>query len=229
MKQYGNAARFSHGIQYPEDFTVDNTIALSPDAGLHKKNPALADDEKIDKISYHFKEIMVQLGLDLADESLKETPMRVAKMYVKELFSGLNPATKPSITLFENSYNYNQMLVEKNIGFYSTCEHHFVPIIGKVHIAYISSGKIIGLSKINRIVQYFAKRPQVQERLTMQIAGELKKILDTQDLAIVIEATHFCLGARGVRDDGCSTFTSRYDGRFKTEDTKSEFLAYIKG
>jgi GTP cyclohydrolase I len=168
------------------------------------------------------------LGLDLNDDSLKGTPRRVAKMFVKEIFSGLNPKNKPAIALFENKYRYDQMLVEKNITLYSNCEHHFVPIAGKAHIAYISSGKVIGLSKLNRLVKYFSQRPQVQERLTMQIANELKTILATESVAVVIDAVHLCVSSRGVQDTASSTITTHYSGKFKQEDSKNEFLALIR-
>ncbi|MBI2721801.1 MAG: GTP cyclohydrolase I FolE [Bacteroidetes bacterium] len=187
----------------------------------------LSDDEKIKKIESHFRSIMETLGLDLNDDSLKGTPQRVAKMYIKEIFSGLNPANKPKVALFENKYQYNQMLVEKNITFYSNCEHHFVPIFGKAHVAYISSGKVIGLSKLNRVVQYFAKRPQVQERLTIQIAKELQNILDTDDVAVLIDAKHLCVSSRGVQDHNSATVSSFYGGRFSQEATRLEFLKYV--
>ncbi len=187
----------------------------------------LSDGEKMAKIELLFTEIMETLGLDLTDDSLRGTPKRVAKMYVKEIFSGLNPANKPHATLFENKYKYDQMLVEKDITFYSHCEHHFVPIYGKAHVAYISSGKVIGLSKINRIVQYFAKRPQVQERLTMQIGKELTKILKTEDVAVVVDATHLCVASRGVNDTNSMTGTAYFSGKFKENQTKNEFLNYI--
>ena len=167
------------------------------------------------------------MGLDLTDDSLNGTPRRVAKMYIKEIFSGLNPANKPKIALFDNKYKYEEMLVEKNITFYSNCEHHFVPIIGKAHVAYISNGQVIGLSKINRIVEYFAKRPQVQERLTVQIANELKEVLGTEDVAVVIDAEHLCVSSRGVRDVNSSTLTTQFYGKFKEDATRKEFLAYI--
>jgi GTP cyclohydrolase IA len=185
------------------------------------------DSVKMALIENHFREIMLVMGLDLKDDSLKGTPARVAKMYIKEIFSGLNPANKPDIKLFENKFKYNEMLVEKEITFYSNCEHHFVPIIGKAHVAYISSGKVIGLSKINRIVQYYAKRPQVQERLTVQIANALKDILKTEDVAIVMDASHLCVSSRGVNDTNSRTVTSHYSGKFKEENTKNEFLNYI--
>jgi GTP cyclohydrolase I len=186
------------------------------------------EDEKIKLIGSHFKKIMQTLGLDLNDDSLKGTPERVAKMYVKEVFSGLNPNNKPEITLFENKYQYNKMLVEKDITLYSYCEHHFVPIIGKVHVAYISKGKVIGLSKINRLVQYYAKRPQVQERLTVQIAEGLKKAIGTEDVAVLIDAVHLCVTSRGIKDTNSSTITSHYSGKFINEETKNEFLALVK-
>ncbi len=188
---------------------------------------AMDEELKIELIAKHFKEIMHVLGLDLHDESLKGTPTRVAKMFVKEQFKGLNPANRPEPTLFENNYKYNEMLVEKDIQFYSTCEHHFVPIYGKAHLAYISSGKVIGLSKLNRIVDYFAKRPQVQERMTVQIANELKAVLNTEDIAVVLDAKHMCVASRGIKDICASTVTSSYGGKFNDVATKNEFLTYI--
>jgi len=188
----------------------------------------MSNAEKIKKIQSHFKEIMETLGLDLTDDSLKGTPERVAKMYVQEIFSGLDPANKPKIALFENKYQYDQMLVEKDISFYSNCEHHFVPIFGKAHVAYISNGSVIGLSKLNRIVQYFAKRPQVQERLTIQIAKELQKALNTDDVAVIIDAKHLCVSSRGVQDGNAATVTSFYGGKFENEATRQEFLKYIE-
>jgi GTP cyclohydrolase I len=187
----------------------------------------MTDEQKMDLIAGHFKEIMEVLGLDLQDDSLKGTPMRVAKMYVKEVFSGLNPKNKPNMKLFENKYKYSEMLVERDITFYSHCEHHFVPIYGKAHVAYISSGKVVGLSKINRIVQYYAKRPQVQERLTVQIAEELKIALNTEDVGVVIDANHMCVSSRGVGDTNSKTGTAHFSGRFKNNDVKNEFLNYI--
>ena len=188
---------------------------------------ALEDEVKIELIEKHFRHIMEIMGLDLTDDSLKGTPKRVAKMYIKEVFSGLDPKNKPSVALFENKYKYNQMLVEKDISVFSNCEHHFVPIYGKAHIAYISSGKVIGLSKLNRIVEYFSKRPQVQERLTVQIANELKQALQTDDIAVVVDAKHMCVQSRGVRDAGSSTVTAYYGGKFEEEATKKEFLTYL--
>lgn len=187
----------------------------------------LSDEEKKEKISNLFAQIMEVMGLDLTDDSLKGTPKRVAKMYIDEIFSGLNPANKPKIALFENKYQYNQMLVEKNIQFYSNCEHHFVPIFGKVHVAYVSSGKVIGLSKINRIVQYFANRPQVQERLTNQIARELVTILETEDIAVIIDAKHLCVASRGIKDDSSATVTSYYGGLFNLPEKIVELHNYL--
>lgn len=205
----------------------DEHVGTSAETPLREDAFDLDDEIKIELIQKHFKEIMQILGLDLSDDSLRGTPERVAKMYVKEIFSGLDPKNKPNVKLFENKYNYKQMLVEKDITIYSNCEHHFVPIIGKVHVAYISSGKVIGLSKINRIVQYYARRPQVQERLTMQIGNELKSLLDTQDVAVVVDAEHLCVSSRGIQDTSSSTVTSFYSGKFEKDDTKKEFLTYI--
>ncbi len=188
---------------------------------------ALSDSEKKERIAQLFHEIMDVMGLDLTDDSLKGTPDRVAKMYIDEIFSGLNPENKPKVALFDNKYQYNQMLVEKNITFYSNCEHHFVPIIGKAHVAYISSGKVIGLSKLNRIVQYYAKRPQVQERLTNQIAEDLKQILGTNDVAVIIDAKHLCVSSRGIKDDTSATVTSYYGGVFNSPSKITELLNYI--
>jgi GTP cyclohydrolase I len=188
----------------------------------------LSDTKKKQRIALLFEEIMEVMGLDLTDDSLKGTPERVAKMYIDEVFSGLNPANKPKIALFDNKYQYNQMLVEKNISFYSNCEHHFVPIIGKAHVAYISSGKVIGLSKLNRIVQYYAKRPQVQERLTNQIAEDLKQILGTEDVAVIIDAKHLCVSSRGIKDESSATVTSYYGGQFNTASKIAELQNYIK-
>lgn len=187
----------------------------------------LSDIDKKEKISALFEQIMMVMGLDLKDDSLKDTPKRVAKMYIDEIFSGLNPINKPTISLFENKYQYNQMLVEKNITFYSNCEHHFVPIMGRAHLAYVSSGKVIGLSKLNRIVQYYAKRPQVQERLTNQIASELIEVLGTKDVAVIIDAKHLCVSSRGIKDESSATVTSYYGGVFNTPQKITELQNYI--
>ncbi|WP_445956941.1 GTP cyclohydrolase I FolE [Yeosuana sp.] len=188
----------------------------------------LSDADKKERIAILFEEIMDVMGLDLTDDSLKGTPGRVAKMYIDEIFSGLNPANKPKIALFDNKYQYNQMLVEKNISFYSNCEHHFVPIYGKAHVAYVSSGKVIGLSKLNRLVQYYAKRPQVQERLTNQIAEDLKQILGTEDVAVIIDAKHLCVSSRGIKDESSATVTSYYGGVFNSSDKIAELQNYLK-
>lgn len=188
----------------------------------------LTDDIKIELIKKDVENILQTLGMDLTDDSLKGTPNRVAKMFVKEIFGGLNPAKKPKASTFANNYKYGEMLVEKNITLYSTCEHHLLPIIGKAHVAYISNGSVVGLSKMNRIVDYYAKRPQVQERLTMQIVQELQNVLGTQDVACIIDAKHLCVNSRGIRDIESSTVTSEYGGKFKEEATRSEFLDYIK-
>ncbi|HJN54711.1 MAG TPA: GTP cyclohydrolase I FolE [Flavobacteriaceae bacterium] len=188
-----------------------------------------SDEEKISIIKKNIKEIMHTLGLDLNDDSLIGTPSRVAKMFVKEIFSGLKPDLKPKSSTFENKYNYGEMLVEKNINVYSTCEHHLLPIVGKAHVAYISNGTVIGLSKINRIVEYYSKRPQVQERLTKQIVSELQEILQTKDIACVIDAKHLCVNSRGIKDIDSSTVTSEFGGKFKYDKTiKDEFLKYIQ-
>jgi GTP cyclohydrolase I len=186
------------------------------------------DEEKIETIAKHFEAIMQTLGLDLTDDSLKGTPKRVAKMYVQETFKGLNPANKPAISMFDNKYKYNEMLVEKNISFYTYCEHHFVPFFGKAHIAYINNGQVIGLSKLNRIVDYFAKRPQVQERLTMQIGKELEHALGTNNIAVLLEAKHLCVASRGIKDDSSTTVTSYYNGEFLDSKKKEEFLKYLE-
>ena len=187
-----------------------------------------SDAEKIEVIEQKVYEILEILGMDLTDDSLKGTPKRVAKMFVNEIFGGLHPNRKPSASTFDNKYKYGEMLVEKNITVYSTCEHHLLPIVGKAHVAYISNGRVVGLSKMNRIVDYFAKRPQVQERLTIQIVEELQKILNTQNVACVIDAKHLCVNSRGIRDISSSTVTAEFGGLFKNKDTKREFLDYLQ-
>ncbi len=218
-------SRQTNGVEV--EIIGDDHIGTSHETPLRPDAFDKDDELKIELIEKHFEEIMHILGLDLNDDSLKGTPHRVAKMYVKEIFSGINPDNKPKAKLFENKYKYNEMLVEKDITFYSNCEHHFVPIIGKAHVAYISNGYVIGLSKINRIVQYFAKRPQVQERLTVQILNELKEVLKTEDVAVVLDAAHLCVASRGVNDVNSRTVTSQYSGKFKDDSTKQEFLKYI--
>jgi GTP cyclohydrolase IA len=206
----------------------NNHIATSSNNPLRADAFDLLDEEKIELIKKDVESILKTLGMDLTDDSLKGTPNRVAKMFVKEIFGGLNPNKKPSSSTFENKYKYNEMLVEKNITVYSTCEHHLLPIVGRAHVAYISNGTVVGLSKMNRIVDYFAKRPQVQERLTMQIVEELQKVLNTKDVACVIDAKHLCVNSRGIRDIESSTVTSEFGGRFKEESVRREFLDYIK-
>jgi len=218
---------FNNTILLTDDDIGDDHIMTSLETPMRPDAFELSDEEKIARIEHHFREIMLTMGLDLSDDSLRGTPKRVAKMYVQEIFSGLNPKNKPKIALFDNKYQYREMLVEKDITFYSNCEHHFVPIIGKAHIAYIANGNVIGLSKINRIVQYFAKRPQVQERLTMQIAHHLCAILGTDDVAIVVDAHHLCVSSRGVQDVNSSTITAYYGGAFMKEARKNEFLQYL--
>jgi len=206
----------------------DEHIGTSTNTPIRKDAFKLSNDEKIDVIKDDVRHIMETLGLDLTDDSLNGTPLRVAKMFVKELFAGLNPDKKPSASTFENKYKYGEMLVEKNISVYSTCEHHLLPIVGKAHVAYISNGTVVGLSKMNRIVDYFAKRPQVQERLTIQIVKELQDVLKTEDVACVIDAKHLCVNSRGIKDIECSTVTSEFGGKFKEKETRREFLDYIK-
>ncbi len=209
------------------DLMGDEHVGTSLDTPMRKDAFELNDDSKIELIESRFHEIMEIMGLDLNDDSLNGTPHRVAKMFVKEVFSGLNPENKPKISLFKNIYRYNEMLVEKNISLKSFCEHHFLPIVGKAHVAYISSGHVIGLSKINRIVDYYARRPQVQERLTMQIAGELRKVLKTEDVAVMIDASHMCVSMRGIEDDASSTVTSSFTGVFKRDEIQQKFFAQI--
>ncbi|WP_347840385.1 GTP cyclohydrolase I FolE [uncultured Draconibacterium sp.] len=205
----------------------DNHVATSLETPLRPDAFQLPDEKKMEIIESKFREIMETMGLDLSDDSLQGTPHRVAKMFIKEIFYGLNPQNKPKISVFENKFKYGEMLVEKNINLNSTCEHHFLPIVGKAHVAYISSGEVIGLSKINRIVDYYARRPQVQERLTVQIANELKSVLKTDDVAVIIDARHMCVSSRGIKDEGSSTVTAEYSGKFKENETRAEFLKYI--
>lgn len=218
------------GISFSEaiDEMGDSHVGTSHETPLREDAFEMDDELKMELIEKHFREIMYVLGLDLTDDSLKGTPKRVAKMFIQEVFSGLDPKNKPEAKLFENKYKYNEMLVEKDITFFSHCEHHFVPIFGKAHVSYISNGHVIGLSKINRIVQYFAKRPQVQERLTMQIGNELKEILGTDDVAVIIDANHMCVSSRGVGDVNSSTVTSFYSGKFEhDEQSRNEFMKYL--
>ncbi len=206
----------------------DNHISTSAKTPLRDDAFILSDEEKIRSIEKNVAEILHTLGMDLTDDSLKGTPLRVAKMYVNEIFDGLHPQTRPKLSTFDNNYKYGEMLVEKNITVYSTCEHHLLPIVGRAHVAYISNGNVIGLSKMNRIVNYFAKRPQVQERLTMQIVQALQEALGTDDVACVIDAKHLCVNSRGIKDISSSTVTAEYGGKFKKDSLKREFLDYIK-
>jgi len=203
-------------------------VGSSSDTPLRKDAFDLSDIEKISLIKKDIKNILQTLGMDLTDDSLKGTPTRVAKMFVQEIFNGLHPDNRPKASTFKNKYKYGEMLVEKNITLYSTCEHHLLPIVGKAHIAYISNGTVVGLSKMNRIVDYYAKRPQVQERLTLQIVKELQEILNTKDVACVIDAKHLCVNSRGIRDIDSSTVTSEFGGKFKEIEVRREFLDYIK-
>ena len=211
-----------------EDLIGDNHLSTSEDTPLRDDAFDLSDAEKIEIIEKRVADILYTLGMDMTDDSLKGTPKRVAKMYVSEIFSGINPKNKPKASTFDNKYKYGEVLVEKNITLYSTCEHHLLPIVGLAHVAYISNGNVIGLSKINRIVRYFAERPQVQERLTIQIVRELQKALNTDDVACVIDAKHLCVNSRGIKDINSSTVTSEFGGKFKKEKVKREFLDYIK-
>lgn len=212
-----NAANRKFPISY-------NIHELSLDTDVNDQ----IESEKINVIAFHFHKIMEALGLDLEDDSLRDTPSRVANMYVKEIFSGLEPNNFPAISVFDNTYRYNEMLIERDIQVYSYCEHHFVPIVGKAHVAYFPSDKVIGLSKLNRVVKYFSRRPQVQERLTMDIANSLKEILQTEDIAVMIEAKHFCVAAREIEDSNSATVTSHFGGRFTLQENKRSFYAHLK-
>jgi len=217
-----------NGMTNKIDDIGDDHVGSSAKTPLRADAFEISDQEKIKRIQESVKDILNTLGMDLEDDSLKGTPRRVAKAFVNEIFGGLNPANKPKLSTFDNNYKYGEMLVEKNITVYSTCEHHLLPIVGRAHVAYISNGHVIGLSKMNRIVDYYAKRPQVQERLTMQVVQALQKALGTEDVACVIDAKHLCVNSRGVRDIESSTVTSEFGGKFKEPTTKQEFLDYIK-
>lgn len=210
------------------DILGDNHQMTSAETPMRKDAFLKSDEEKMKVIEKHFYEIMHEMGMDMTDDSLKGTPHRVAKMFIKEIFSGLNPAAKPKISVFENSYHYDKMLVEANISFNSTCEHHFLPIIGKAHIGYISSGKVIGLSKLNRIVDYYSRRPQVQERLIMQIFNELKSVLETENVIVVMEAKHLCVSSRGIKDESSFTSTIQYGGVFNEKENRNDFFNLLK-
>ncbi|MDB4036501.1 GTP cyclohydrolase I FolE [Polaribacter sp.] len=206
----------------------ENHVATSAENPIRPDAFDISDEEKIVKIEKSVKDILHTLGMDLTDDSIQGTPKRVAKAFINEMFMGLNPKNKPKASTFDNNYNYGEMLVEKNIVLYSTCEHHLLPIIGRAHVAYISDGKVIGLSKMNRIVEYFSKRPQVQERLTMQIVQAMQEALGTEDVACVIDAKHLCVNSRGIKDIESSTVTSEFGGKFKEKETKKEFLQYLQ-
>jgi GTP cyclohydrolase IA len=207
----------------------DNHASANLDTPMRPDAHNLSDEEKMERIAEHFHAIMHTLGLDLTDDSLKGTPLRVAKMYVKEVFNGLNPKNRPNVKLFDNKYGYKEMLVERDITVHSFCEHHFVPIIGKAHIAYLNNGQVVGLSKLNRIVDFYARRPQVQERLTVQIANDLKELLKTDDIAVLVDAKHMCVSLRGIEDVASSTLTASYHGAFQKKEVKEEFLQYVYG
>ena len=220
--------KYDKELKTIEDIIGDSHLSTSEDTPLRDDAFELTDSEKIEIIEKRVADILYTLGMDMTDDSLKGTPKRVAKMYVNEIFNGLNPKNKPKASTFDNKYKYGEILVEKNITLYSTCEHHLLPIVGKAHIAYISNGNVVGLSKMNRIVQYYAQRPQVQERLTIQIVRELQKVLNTKDVACVIDAKHLCVNQRGIKDIASSTVTCEFGGVFKNQDKKQEFLDYIK-
>ncbi|MBS17978.1 MAG: GTP cyclohydrolase I FolE [Crocinitomicaceae bacterium] len=217
-----------HSPKSHEDAMGDDHVGTSSHTPLKPDAFALSDEEKIAKIETKFREIMDVMGLDLNDDSLSGTPKRVAKMYVKEIFSGLNPANHPDVKTFDNVYGYNHMLVERDINVNSTCEHHFLPIVGHAHVAYIPNGRVVGLSKLNRIVDHYARRPQVQERLTRQVLQSLQELLSTDDVAVVIDAKHLCVSSRGIQDESSSTVTASYGGLFDNDvDTRNEFLAHV--
>ena len=207
--------------KYYDDLFAGITTPVKSDANK------ISDEEKMQLIQEKITDVLDILGLDLQDDSLSGTPRRVAKMFVKEIFRGLNPENLPKLSSFENKYKYGEMLVEKDISVFSTCEHHLLPIIGKAHVAYISSGRVLGLSKINRIVDYFARRPQVQERLTVQIVKAMQVALQTEDVACIVDAKHMCLVSRGIKDITSSTLTAEYAGKFKNPEVRKEFLKYI--
>jgi len=227
MEKNYNDINIQDGSEEDLDLIGENHMATSKETPIRKDAFNLTDKEKIEKIERLYTEIMTTLGLDLNDDSLRGTPKRVAKMFVNELFNGINPETAPKPSTFTNKYGYTEMLVEKNITVYSTCEHHFLPIVGKAHVAYFSNGKVIGLSKMNRIVDHYARRPQVQERMTMQIVKHLQEVLDTEDVACIIDAKHLCVNARGIRDIQSSTVTAEYGGKFKEKSVRKEFLDFI--
>ena len=212
------------------DAIGDEHVGTSVDTPLRADAFDMSDVDKIKAIEEKFKDIMEIMGLDLSDDSLSGTPHRVAKMYVKEIFAGLNPANHPDVKTFDNVYGYDHMLVERNITLNSTCEHHFLPIVGVAHVAYIPERRVVGLSKLNRIVDHYAKRPQVQERLSQQVLKALQRILGTQNVAVVMDAKHLCVSSRGIQDEGSSTVTASYGGLFESApDVRAEFLQHIEG
>lgn len=229
MKKNSKDLVYRNGLTIEQiDSLGDSHISTSVDTPLRDDAFAMDDETKMELIEEKFADIMQILGLDLSDDSLSGTPRRIAKMYVKEIFSGMDPKNKPKLSLFENKYKYDEMLIEKDISFNSTCEHHFLPIVGKAHVAYVSSGKVIGLSKLNRIVQYYGLRPQVQERMTVQIAEELKQTLDTEHVAVIIDAEHLCVTSRGVQDSSSRTITSQFSGIFREDEARrAEFLQLV--
>jgi GTP cyclohydrolase I len=206
----------------------DQHIATSLQTPLRDDAFSISDTEKIEFIQHHFHKIMETLGLDLTDDSLSGTPYRFAKMYVKELFYGLDPGNRPKISTFENKYAYQKMLVEQDINIDSSCEHHFLPIVGNAHIGYIPKDRVIGLSKINRLVDYYAHRPQVQERLCLQIMNDLQNTLGTKDIIVIIQAKHLCVSSRGIKDKDSLTTTQEYGGVFANAEIRSEFYNLLK-
>lgn len=205
----------------------NNHISSNIETPLRSDAFDKTDDEKVKNIQHHFGKIMEELGLDLTDDSLSGTPYRFAKMYVKELFYGLNPKNKPKLSTFDNKYGYKKMLVEQNITIDSACEHHFLPITGHAHIAYIPKDKVVGLSKINRLVDYYSHRPQVQERLSLQILKDLQEALQTEDVIVMISAKHLCVSSRGINDKNSYTTTIEYGGCFKDDAKRDEFMKII--
>ena len=205
----------------------DNHLSTSIEVPILSNAFEKSDNEKIKIIQHHFGKIMEELGLDLTDDSLSGTPYRFAKMYVKELFYGLNPKNKPKLSVFDNKYGYKKMLIEQNITIDSACEHHFLPITGYAHIAYVPRNKVIGLSKINRLVDYYAHRPQVQERLSLQILKDLQSTLETEDVIVMISAKHLCVSSRGIKDKNSFTTTIEYGGCFEEDNKRDEFLNSI--
>jgi GTP cyclohydrolase I len=227
MKQNETSWNTGENDEFSYDPIGDNHISTSADTPLREDAFVLDDQTKIELIEKHFREIMLIMGLDLTDDSLKGTPGRVAKMYIKEIFRGLKPQNKPKVTLFENKYHYGEMVLVKDISFYTMCEHHFVPFFGKAHVAYLPKDKVAGLSKVNRLVDFLASRPQVQERLTRQIAEEIRDSFKTEDVAVMLEASHLCVASRGIKDVNSSTITSCFMGKFNCDIMKSEFMASL--